>query len=322
VADSHATLRWQPVASVEVARERARLLATVRQFFADRDVLEVETPVLSFHGAMDPGIDSIRAGWDGGFSGFLQSSPEYHMKRLLAAGYGPMYQVFRAFRAGEAGRRHNPEFSLLEWYRPGFTMSQLMDEVAALVMAVLGCDEPTICSYRDLFYARTGLDPMRAELPEMQKAAARVSGLAAKDLSFDQSLDVLMSHSVEPSLNNEGPVFLVDYPPSQAALARTEIRKGVEVACRFELYVNGVELCNGYHELLDADEQAGRFAADNQTRQSLGKPEMKVPGALLDALDCGLPDCSGVALGLDRLLMLKLRVDSINDVLTFPLDRA
>lgn len=311
---------WRPAAALEVARARAELLALVRGFFTQRQVLEVETPVLGRHGAMDPYIDSLCVSPPHG--GYLQTSPEYHMKRLLAAGYGPIFQVFRAFRAGEAGRRHNPEFTLLEWYRPDLGLDQLMQEVSDLVVAVLGCEPPVSCRYRDLMYARTGLDPMRVPTSDLQKAAAAASGLEPQSLRREEALDVIMSHVIEPGLVGQGALFVVDYPPGQAALSRIQVRDGVEVARRFELYVDGMELANGYLELRDADEQAGRFAGDNQLRQSLGKQRLTPDPLLLDALDQGLPECSGVALGLDRLLMCQLGLEDIRQVLSFPRERA
>lgn len=315
---------WRPAAAFSVAQARAALLGQVRTFFAERGVLEVETPQLARHCAMDPYIDSFtaRSAPPGAMSGYLQSSPEYHMKRLLAAGYGPVYQVFRAFRGGEAGRRHNPEFTLLEWYRPDFGMEKLMQEVSDLVVAVLGCDPPETCRYRDLVYARTGLDPMRVPTADLQQAAARASGLAPESLRREEALDVIMSHWVEPGLADQGALFVVDYPPGQAALSRIQLRDGVEVARRFELYYNGLELANGYLELCDADEQSGRFDADNQLRHSLGRERLTPDAWLLDAMDHGLPECAGVALGLDRLLMCQLGIEDIREVLCFPWEKA
>ncbi|MDX1588170.1 MAG: EF-P lysine aminoacylase EpmA [Oleiphilaceae bacterium] len=315
---------WRPAAELSLARARAALLGQVRAFFAQREVLEVETPQLAQHCAMDPYIDSFCARSPGAspMSGYLQSSPEYHMKRLLAAGYGPIYQVFRAFRGGEAGRRHNPEFTLLEWYRPDYGLEALMQEVSDLVVTVLGCEPPESCRYRDLVYARTGLDPMRVPTSDLQKAAADCSGLDPGSLRRDEALDVIMSHRVEPGLADQGALFVVDYPPGQAALSRIQLRDGVEVARRFELYYNGLELANGYLELRDADEQSGRFAADNQLRQSLGRERLTPDSWLLDAMDHGLPECTGVALGLDRLLMCQQGVEDIRQVLSFPWGRA
>ncbi|WP_227716214.1 EF-P lysine aminoacylase EpmA [Marinobacter denitrificans] len=318
---------WQPSASVAALQSRAHQLAWVRGFFAQRGVMEVETPVLGRYGVTDINIDSVPASpvpVAAGFSnGWLQTSPEYHMKRLLAAGAGPIYQVARVFRDGEFGRRHNPEFSLLEWYRPGFTDSDLMAEVSELVCGWLGCDAPATMRYRDVFLRFAGIDPFLASDSELSALCEQwMEPSRLQSLSRDDCLDLLMSCQVEPALAEIGPVFVTGYPESQAALARVSEQDGFRQAHRFELYVQGVELCNGYWELTDKEEQQWRFAADNQARRSAGKPEMPVDEAFLAALDAGVPDCSGVALGLDRLLMLKLGLDDLAGVIAFPADRA
>lgn len=314
-------MSWRPTAEPAQLQARADLLRTLRLFFEDRGVLEVQTPVLGQHGVSEPAIDSVAAGWSG-YSGYLQSSPEYHMKRLLAAGSGPIFQVSPVFRAGEEGRYHNPEFSILEWYRPGFTLDQLMAEVAELVVAVLDCPMPQKHSYRSLFLQLLSLDPWRDPAARICEAAADASGLSPAELDRDEALDVLMSHCIEPYLQSWGPVFVTDYPPSQAALARTVEQDGVTVARRFELYVDGLELCNGYHELTDSQEQAERFRLDNVERAQKGRPAMAPDERLLAALAAGVPECCGVALGLDRLLMLATGASHIEQVLAFPLARA
>ncbi|WP_111495680.1 EF-P lysine aminoacylase EpmA [Marinobacter bohaiensis] len=320
---------WPPTASLRALRERARLLAHVRQFFAERAVLEVETPVLARHGVSDLHLDCVTArllpvAGCGGGEAFLQTSPEYHMKRLLAAGSGPIYQVFRAFRDGERGVRHNPEFSLLEWYRPDFDDQALMDEVAALVCGWLDLPEPERLTYREAFLRYAGLDPFTVSLIELRGRVAALAGDAAfaDSLDRDACLDVIMTHQVEPALESVPAVFIHDYPASQAALARVRDVDGHRVAHRFELYLDGLELCNGYWELTDADEQRRRFEADNALRRQHGKPEMALDEALLAALAAGMPDCAGVALGLDRLLMRALGARDISDVLAFPIERA
>ncbi|WP_341477031.1 EF-P lysine aminoacylase EpmA [Tamilnaduibacter salinus] len=318
-----------PTASRETIRSRAEQLAYLRGFFARRHVLEVETPVLGRHGASDPHLDSVAAmlspanGIAGG-QGWLQTSPEYHMKRLLARDGESIFQVFRAFRDGERGRRHNPEFSLLEWYRPGFDDHALMTEVGELVCQWLERNPPARVRYRDAFLEAAQLDPFRATDDSLREAAGRAldDAVLAGSLARDDCLDVLMSHVVEPALAGEGAVFVHDYPPSQAALARVSRVGSEPVAHRFELFVDGLELCNGYWELTDAAEQAERFDADNRQRRALAKTDMPADPELLAAMSSGLPDCAGVALGLDRLLMLKLGLPSIEQVLTFPAERA
>lgn len=316
---------WHPAASRQVLESRAQLLGYVRGFFSERQVLEVETPVLGRHGVTDVNLDGVPAAVDaaGVQGGWLQTSPEYHMKRLLAAGAGSIFQVARVFRNGERGRRHNPEFSMLEWYRIGFDDRQLMSEVADLVCGYLGCSVPTSLSYREAVMKVAGIDPMTIPDKELEQYCEQwLEPEQLAGLGRDGCLDLVMSFVVEPELGRDGPVFLTRYPASQAALARTSEDAGFEVAHRFELYINGLELCNGYWELTDPDEQRRRFQADNRLRRASGKPEMAVDQAFLSALDEGLPACSGVALGLDRLLMLKVGTADIQDVLAFPLERA
>lgn len=300
------------------------MLASVRAFFAEREVLEVETPVLARHAVTDVHIAAIEARLHLGRAEtyWLQTSPEYHMKRLLAAGAGSIYQVFRAFRDGESGGRHNPEFSLLEWYRVGFDHHRLMDEVKALVEQLLGPRQWQAFSYRDLFQRFVGLDPHAASDADILERAVAVSGLAADSLDRDSALDLLLTHVVEPALKTQGAVFVHSYPPSQAALARTEVVDGIEVAHRFELYIDGIEVCNGYWELTDPAEQSRRFDEDNRQRTLRGLSPMSVDSWFMQALQAGLPDCAGVALGLDRLLMLMQQATRIDEVLAFPVTRA
>ncbi|MDX1635519.1 MAG: EF-P lysine aminoacylase EpmA [Marinobacter sp.] len=319
---------WSPTASLEALKSRAEQSAFVRGFFAGRGVLEVETPVLGRHGVSDLNLDGIAAevhgapGWSD-TRAWLQTSPEYHMKRLLAAGSGPVFQIARAFRDGERGRRHNPEFSLLEWYRPGFDDDALMAEVADLVCGWLGVPWPQRLSYRQACRQFAGLDPFAIGGGELAaRCEVWVGADMAESLGRDECLDLVMSHAVEPALRAEPPTFIDRYPASQAALARTSREDGVEVAHRFELYVRGIELCNGYWELTDPAEQRRRFETDNALRRQAGKREMAPDAYLLAALEEGLPDCAGVALGLDRLLMLKLGLDDIARVMAFPVERA
>lgn len=247
------------------------------------------------------------------------------MKRLLAAGSGPIYQVCKVFRDGERGRRHHPEFSLLEWYRPGWGLSALIDEVAALVRVIL--DRPALGSevlrYRPLFMDRLGVDPWRADSKAL-KEVARASGLEGCDqleLDRDGWLDLLMSYCLEPDLGRGRMTFVRDYPPSQAALARLR-PDDPSVAERFELYLDGMELANGFDELTDAQEQRARFEADQRARRAAGQPVPPIDEAFLAALEAGMPASAGVALGLDRLLMCALGADQIDAVLAFPVERA
>lgn len=317
---------WQPACPQTALKARAELLTYVREFFRLREVLEVETPILAPFGVTDSNVEGVSADWplEGAGQprrGFLQTSPEYHMKRLLAAGSGSIFQIFRAFRAGERGRRHNPEFSLLEWYRIDFDHQDLMDEVAELVCGYLECPVPVRLSYRQLFSDYLGLDPFLCSDAALATAVANETDLAPAGLGRDQALDALISLAIEPRLRQAPPTFVYGFPASQAALARTESHEGITQAHRFELYVQGIELCNGYWELSDVVEQQRRFAADNETRRQAGLEERLADPMVLAALAAGLPDCAGVALGLDRLLMLRLGAASLDEVLAFPLER-
>jgi len=316
-------VQWRPAAKPAVLRERAALLATLRQFFADRGVLEVETPLLARHGVTDPNIEAYRVP-DPRNAGarFLQTSPEYAMKRLVAACGEPVYQICKAFREGEAGSRHNPEFSLLEWYRPGFDHHGLMAEVAELVTGCLGSRPLQKFGYRELFLERLRIDPFSATVADLEQLARR--HLDPGDLAGDRDLwlDLLMSHVLQPGLGAGTLCFVYDYPPSQAALARIDRRDGIDVGQRFELFVDGMELANGYYELTDPREQRRRFEADNTLRRARGQAELPVDDDLLAALEHGLPACSGVALGIDRLLMLKTGATDISEVLAFDWERA
>ena len=322
-SDSSAPADWRPTASVDALGLRARLLSGVREFFAERGVLEVETPSLARAGASDPHIASLATTCAIVGRLYLQTSPEFAMKRLLAAGSGPIYQICRAFRDGERGRLHNPEFTLLEWYRPGFDHHRLMDELDALVDRVLGPGPPVRrLTYRDAFVARVGIDPFDADTDTL-RARAEMSGLVLDEdegADRDTLLEFLFSHAVQPALG-DGRVCVYDYPASQAALAR--VREGEPpVAERFELFVNGLEIANGYHELANAEEQRARFTADDRARAQEGLDRMPADERLLAALSHGLPDCAGVAVGLDRLFMIAAGASRIDAVMAFPVDRA
>lgn len=313
---------WRPGLSREGLHARAALLAQLRAFFAERDVLEVDTPMLSAFGVTDPHIEPLITEGPGRSRRFLQTSPEFAMKRLLADGSGDIYQLGKVFRYGEEGGRHNPEFTMLEWYRLGFSLDDLIDEVGQLVSEILGMQAPVIYCYRDLFCQVLQLDPFTASTPALEQCARDHVDLAAGSLSRDDWLDLLMSHCVEPTLTGRGLVFVRDYPPTQAALARCSGAGEDRVAERFELYVDGLELANGYHELCDPVELQSRAAADNRRRQALGREPRQLDERLVAAMEAGLPDCSGVALGVDRLFMLRRGERHIADVLPFAWERA
>lgn len=303
---------------------RARLLRQVREFFAEQNVLEVETPVLSRAAASDPALASLQTilgSREHAEAFYLHTSPEFAMKRLLAAGSGAIFQVTKAFRDGEAGKHHNPEFTLLEWYRPGFTMEALIDEVEALVCSLLNSPKARRVTYTQLFQDALGIDPMRTSLQELQAMARDKISIAMDSANVDHWLDLLFSHCIQPGLQE--PVFITHYPPSQAALAKVESdAHGCRAALRFELVIKGLEIANGYLELTDPVEQAGRFRQDQEQRQAMSLPKYPLDQNLLAALEHGLPECAGVALGLDRLLMLITGAESIQQVISFPVDIA
>lgn len=322
---------WRPSASLETLAHRARLLARIRAFFAARDVLEVDTPILSHAGSTDPHLESMCTCPIDTPAGaqhlYLHTSPESAMKRLLAAGAPSIYQLCHVFRAAEVGRRHNLEFTMLEWYRIGFDHHRLMAEVADLVVDALadrfGLEAVEKLSYGEAFRRHAGIDPHRASGADLAAAAREhgldVEGLAAEDV--DAWRDLLLTHLVEPHLGRGRLTFVYDYPASQAALAR--IRPGdPPLASRFELYVEGIELANGFHELTSAEEQRARFERGNAERARRGLPSVPIDERLLEALAHGLPACAGVALGVDRLMMLATDAESIEEVIAFPIGRA
>lgn len=340
---------WAPTATRERLVQRARLINEVRAFFAEREVLEVETPVLGQAGSTDVGLASLSSslqlpGERERVSMWLQTSPEFHMKRLLAAGSGPIFQIARAFRDGEVSRRHNPEFCMLEWYRPGMSLEGLREETCELIqrVMVLGAQltgksslldtsdasdasgaGPAVTAYRDLFRRVLSLDPFSASLDEVRAACGRECAVDASDWSHETCLDALMSLVIEPTLGQGAVELVTDYPAAQAALARKHRdAEGDWVASRFEAYVAGIELANGYDELTDAAEQASRFAADNAERHAAGLPQVAADQRLVAALHAGMPAGSGVALGLDRLIMLALGERDIAAVVAFPAARA
>jgi len=308
-------MNWQPRASLSVIRERARVYRQIRAFFNTRGCMEVDTPLLMPTTGTDVNLASIAVERPAGRH-YLQTSPEYAMKRLLAAGSGSIFQICHAFRDGEAGRLHSSEFTLLEWYRSGYGYAQLMDEIELLITS-LSLRRCTFSrhSYRSLFRDNLDLDIDTATLGELRETCARqVPGIETGDLSADQCLDLLLAMVIAPTL--DGYRFVFDYPISQAALARAS-REDARVAERFELFHDGLELANGFSELTDATQQRARFERDNELRLERGLPAHVIDERLLGALESGIEECAGVALGLDRLLMVLLDVDSIEEVLTF-----
>lgn len=312
-------MSWQPTGSLNTLRQRAHTLQKLRTFFAERDCLEVDVPVLGHRGVTDPHIDCIAAHC-GNDRLYLQSSPEYFMKRLLAAGSGDIYCLGKAFREGESGSRHNPEFTMLEWYRVGWDEHRLMDEVAELIEGVANTPVTvTRLSYRQAFALAYAVDPHMAPLAELQALAAEAAGMPEFTEDRSTCLDLLFSLRVEPALP-AGLVLVYDYPACQAALAQlANDEQGTQVARRFEAFWDGMELANGYFELTSASEQQQRFEHDRQLRVQLGKPTMLADEQLLAALAAGFPECAGVALGVDRLLLKVTGESAIEKVMSFPL---
>lgn len=315
------TIPWQPSTSVEFLHKRAHIIEGIRAFFKSRDYLEVETPIMARFGITDVYLSNIKAQFRSE-SYCLQTSPEYHMKRLLAAGSGPIFQLARVFRDDELGRWHNPEFTLLEWYQLGINHHELMEEVDSLLQTVLQCAPMIKQSYQDVFLKYCDIDPMTASIDELQRLLMRcdlANVLTADEQDRDQYLFLLMSHVIEPALAKEiSPVAVYHFPASQAALS--QVNQGV--AERFEVYYRGVELANGFHELTDPSVQKARFAEDNAQRMKRGFPEAAADIYLLAALEHGIPPCSGVAIGIERLLALALNQTSIESVLAFNFARA
>ncbi|WP_158162178.1 elongation factor P--(R)-beta-lysine ligase [Grimontia hollisae] len=321
-------LEWRPTAEIETLKARARLVNDIRCFFAERDVWEVDTPAMSQATVTDVHLhtfktDFVGPGFAKGIPLYMMTSPEFHMKRLLAAGSGAIYQINKAFRNEEAGRNHNPEFTMLEWYRPGFDHHALMDEMDALLQRVLGVKNAERMTYQEAFIKVLGVCPLEGSMDELKAAAALLglSDIADQEEDRDTLLQLLFSVGVEAQIGQTVPAFIYNFPASQAALARV-CENDNRVAARFEVYFKGIELANGFYELDDANEQLARFEEDNRKRGKMGLQPQPIDHHLLDALRHGLPECAGVALGVDRLIMLALDKAHIDDVIAFPVGRA
>lgn len=324
--------QWRPSASIDALKWRAEALQRIRSFFCDRGVLEVDTPLLSQAGNTSPYIESFVCQYlpypmsAQGVAFYLHTSPEFAMKRLLAAGSGPIYQIAKVFRNGEQGSRHNPEFSMLEWYRPGWHYEQLIEEVEALIHQVCGVVLSEKLTYAQAFERYLSIDVHSANVEQLINCAQckniEIIGLE-KILDIDVWRDLLMTHCIEPNLGQEGISVIYDYPASQAALAQIRSEPGKPaIAERFEVYWKGVEIANGYQELTCFEEQGERFRLEQLARQKGQLPNVPADQNLLNALEFGLPDCAGVALGLDRLFMLSLEKNHIREIISFDFARA
>ena len=316
-------VNWRPTADIQSLRQRAVIIANIRQFFALRNVLEVETPCLSNATVSDLHMRAFCTQFNDPMSPqqktlYLQTSPEYAMKRLLCAGSGAIYQIAKAFRNEEAGKYHNPEFTMLEWYRPDFDHVQLMNELDELVQQIVGCEPSNRMTYQQSFKEHLSLYPLSASLEELQKrgCALGYEHICRDEQDKDTILQLLFSHEIEPNIAKQRPCFIYDFPASQAALARINLQDQ-RVAERFELYYKGIELANGFHELANVSEQRQRFDADNAQRRAFDLPPVVTDEFFLAALESGLPNCAGVAVGIDRLIMLALNKTKIAQVIAF-----
>ena len=292
-------------------KARSAIINKIRNFFVDRNFLEVETPLLCSTTATDPHISSFKVS-----DRYLQTSPEFAMKRILANGSGPIFQICKAFRNEQLGRFHNPEFTMLEWYHPGFDHHDLMDEMDEFLQWILQTTTAKRMSYAKLFTTYLQLDPFNTDVSLLKECALKHGlKISLEDQDRDTWLNLLLIHLIEPHLGHEQPLFIYDFPPSQAALSKIRADTPA-VAERFEVYVKGIELANGYHEVIDAKEQRRRFLVDQQRRKELNYPVIPIDENLLAVLE-DISSCAGVALGIDRLIMLALQTELISDVISF-----
>ncbi|AIZ80171.1 elongation factor P--(R)-beta-lysine ligase [Actinobacillus equuli subsp. equuli] len=319
-------IEWKPTASIQNLIKRSQIMAEIRQFFKDRGVLEVETPALSEFSVTDVHLSTFSTQFLSPFASeaktlHLMTSPEYHMKRLLAAGSGSIFQLCRVFRNEEAGKRHNPEFTMLEWYRPHFDMYRLINEVDDLLQQILDCEPAESYSYQFVFQTYVGLDPLSATRAQLVEKARKHGFPCEDDENRDTLLQFLFSEIVEANIGKERPTAVYHFPSSQAALAQIS-SEDHRVAERFEVYYKGLELANGFHELSDAKEQMRRFEQDNVQRAQMGLPAQQLDTRFLAALKAGIPNCSGVALGVDRLMMIAMNAEKIDEVMAFGVENA
>ncbi|CAH0524452.1 elongation factor P--(R)-beta-lysine ligase [Vibrio hippocampi] len=319
---------WQPTASMALLKQRSEIINNIRQFFVSRNVMEVDTPAMSHATVTDVHLhtfktDFVGPGYADGQTLYLMTSPEFHMKRLLAAGSGSIFQINKAFRNEESGRYHNPEFTMLEWYRVGFDHHQLMDEMDELLQGVLTTTQAERMTYQQAFMTHLDLCPLSADIQILRDKATELGlgDIAENEQDRDTLLQLLFSLHVETNIGQSCPAFVYDFPASQAALAKVNPSDS-RVADRFEVYFKGIELANGFHELDNPSEQLQRFEQDNQKRVQMGLKPQQIDDHLIEALKAGLPSCAGVALGIDRLIMLALGAKHIDQVVAFPFDIA
>ncbi|NVJ62151.1 MAG: EF-P lysine aminoacylase GenX [Gammaproteobacteria bacterium] len=305
---------WRPSCSIQLLKYRAQVFKKIREFFSERQVLEVDTPALMSCTVTDPYMNALSVElFEKSY--FLQTSPEYAMKRLLASGCGDIYQLSKNYRADERGNNHQPEFTMLEWYRTGWGVTKLMDEVFALVNQISGLEQRQDVTYQQCFEQFLNVNPHTLLLDEAKELAEGRLGKLPEDLVLDDYLSLLFATQIEPNLGKEAVVFVRDFPASQAALAK--LNDDAITAARFECYCEGIELANGFDELTDSSLQRERFKKDNQMRKQMGKPLIELDELFLQSLNSGLPNCSGVALGVDRLIMIATGKKDIRQVVPF-----
>lgn len=316
-------IQWRPTASIDSLQKRALIMQQIRTFFADKKVMEVDTPCLANAPVTDPHLANFSTKWISPNSAeqptlYLQTSPEYAMKRLLCAGSGCIYQLAKAFRNEESGRYHNAEFTMLEWYRLNMNHWQLMDEVEELLQLITPCTPAIRVSYQELFLQQLNIDPLTITLEQLKSLCTDLGykDIAATEIHKDTLLQLLFCEKIESSFDINTPIFVYHFPASQAALAQLS-KADKRVAERFELYYRGIELANGFHELTHAKEQQQRFEQDNQIRLALGIEKAAIDFRFIQALNHGLPPCSGVALGVDRLVMVALNLTHIDQAIAF-----
>ncbi len=320
----NSTLDWQ------TAKQRALVLQKIRSFFLEKNIIEVETPILSQGTVTDVYLEPLTCSYDflkkdnHSQQLYLQTSPEFAMKRLLASGFGDIYQICKAFRHEEQGQYHNPEFTILEWYRLGFDHLQLMREVGELLTLILACEKPLKITYQQIFMDHVAVDPLSAssaDLLNVLKKHEKLSDWLVNDKDRNVLLQVILSEIIEPHIGNDRPWFIYNFPSSQASLAKISPQDH-RVAERFECYFKGVELVNGFHELTNAKTHLERFKQDNLQRKHKGLVEKPIDNNFITALESGLPNCAGVALGIDRLIMLACKANRIEEVISFPINTA
>ncbi|MDT9587233.1 MAG: elongation factor P--(R)-beta-lysine ligase [Candidatus Arsenophonus melophagi] len=322
-------VNWKPSASISNLLTRSKIIAEIRRFFIDRGVLEVETPILSQYTVTDVHLVPFETQFispviNKGIKFYMITSPEYHMKRLIAAGSGPIYQIIKAFRNKEKGRYHNPEFTMLKWYRPHYDMYQLIDEVDDLLQQIFRCNQAERISYQQAFQRYLNINPLTLELEKKQLRDTALK-LGLHDAEIEEDKDVLLhflfSSEIEPHLGKDKPIIIYHFPASQAALSKIS-KEDLRVAERFKVYFKGIELANGFQELKDSQEQRKRFEHNNKMRKNLDLPVQPFNKRLITVLDTAIPDCAGVAIGIDRLVMLVLSAEKISDVISFSIERA